>query len=155
MLVLILSFYVEGLNLFWHGFHAPIMFLFRFSFLFSFTLLLLAGFGWSKYNKEDFEQIINIFLILLLLFLIVRIIASQSSKYDYLTYTSFIFTLLFLSSYLSLFYWHQRMKGKKTFIIILFISVFIIEQGVNSTYLVKGIDADWGYTCLLYTSRCV
>ncbi|MEI5992314.1 hypothetical protein A5881_003870 [Enterococcus termitis] len=146
LLVLILSFYVEGLNLFWHGFHAPIMFLFRFSFLFSFTLLLLAGFGWSKYNKEDFEQIINIFLILLLLFLIVRIIASQSSKYDYLTYTSFIFTLLFLSSYLSLFYWHQRMKGKKTFIIILFISVFIIEQGVNSTYLVKGIDADWGYT---------
>ena len=43
--ILIASFYLEPLNLFWQGMHAPNMFLFRFAFLFSFVVVYLAGFG--------------------------------------------------------------------------------------------------------------
>ena len=42
--LLIASFYITPLNLFWHGMHAPNMFLFRYSFLFSFLVILLAGY---------------------------------------------------------------------------------------------------------------
>src|SRR5699024_9154445 len=41
--ILIASFYLVPLNLFWHGMHAPNMFLFRYAYLFSFLVLLLAG----------------------------------------------------------------------------------------------------------------
>ncbi|MBM7689837.1 copper ABC transporter permease [Enterococcus ureilyticus] len=146
LLVLVLSFYIEGLNLFWHGFHAPNMFLFRFSFLFSFTILLLAGFGWSNYKKEDFERIVNIFIGLLIFFLIVRIVTAKNDGYDYLSYTSFILTVLFLATYLSLFFWHHKMKSKKILLIGVFISIFLVELSINTAYLVKGIDDDWGYT---------
>ncbi|ALS36538.1 putative membrane protein YfhO [Enterococcus rotai] len=146
LLVLVLSFYIEGLNLFWHGFHAPNMFLFRFSFLFSFTILLLAGFGWSNYKKEDFERIVNIILGLLILFLIVRVVTAKSDGYDYLSYTSFILTVLFLAAYLSLFFWHHKMKSKRIVLISVFISIFLMELSINTAYLVKGIDDDWGYT---------
>ena len=41
LFVLLISFYITPLNLFWHGMHAPNMFLFRYSFLFSFLLFCL------------------------------------------------------------------------------------------------------------------
>ncbi|WP_086445404.1 YfhO family protein [Candidatus Enterococcus lemimoniae] len=145
LLIIIASFYFERLNLFWHGFHAPNMFLFRFSFLFSFTILLLAGYGWSKYKKEDFEKIVNIIIGLLIVFSIVRVVTAKGERYDYLTYTSFILTLIFLASYLVLFFLHHKVKGKLTILIGLFVSVFVLEIGINTVYMVRGIDNDWGY----------
>lgn len=49
--LLIGSFYFVPLNLFWHGMHAPNMFLFRYAFLLSFTVIMLAGFAWEKLNE--------------------------------------------------------------------------------------------------------
>lgn len=41
--VMVLSFWVNGLDLIWHGFKEPVWFPYRYSFLFSLFLLLLAG----------------------------------------------------------------------------------------------------------------
>ncbi|WP_375180333.1 YfhO family protein [Enterococcus rotai] len=145
LIVLVTSFYVEPLNLFWHGLHAPNMFLFRFSFLFSFTILLLAGYGWSVYKKEDFEQAVNIFLGLLVLFTVARVFTAKSQQYDYLTYTSFILTLIFLAVYLVFFFCNYKVKGQTKILICLFMGIFFFEVGVNTLLLVKGIQDDWGY----------
>ncbi|EOH94992.1 hypothetical protein UAW_02071 [Enterococcus haemoperoxidus ATCC BAA-382] len=145
LIVLIVSFYVEPLNLFWHGLHAPNMFLFRFSFLFSFTILLLAGYGWSVYKKTDFEQLVNIFIGLMVLFVVVRVVTAKSHDYEYLTHTSFILTLIFLAAYLLFFFFVYKGKGKKRVFICLFAGIYFLELGLNAQLLVKGIDADWGY----------
>ncbi|MEI5990605.1 hypothetical protein A5881_002110 [Enterococcus termitis] len=145
LLVLVASFYIEPLNLFWHGLHAPNMFLFRFSFLFSFTILLLAGYGWSVYQKEDFEQLVNIFIGLLVLFTGVRVLTAKSHHYDYLTYTSFILTLVFLAIYLVFFFFNHKDKGQTKMLVYLFMGIFFLELGVNTQLLVQGIKDDWGY----------
>lgn len=44
--VLLLSFYLKGLNMIWHGFNEPVWFPYRFSFLFSFLLLYM---GWEGF----------------------------------------------------------------------------------------------------------
>ncbi|MBO0473353.1 YfhO family protein [Enterococcus ureasiticus] len=142
---LIVSFYVEPLNLFWHGLHAPNMFLFRFSFLFSFTILLLAGHGWSVYKKENFEQLVNIFIGLMVLFTVVRIVTAKSRDYEYLTYTSFILTLVFLAAYLIFFFFIYKGRGQTKMFICLFMGIYFLELGMNTQLLVKGIENDWGY----------
>lgn len=50
--ILIASFYIVPLNLFWHGMHAPNMFLFRYAYLFSFLVILLAGYGWEQLQQK-------------------------------------------------------------------------------------------------------
>lgn len=144
--LLILSFYVEPLNLFWHGMHAPNMFLFRFSFLFSFTVLLLAGYGWSVYKKENFEQLANVFIVLMIAFTLVRVLTAKNQQYDYLTYTSFILTLIFLATYLVFFFLNHKGKVQTKAFLCLFIGIFILELGVNAQLLVTGIQEDWVYS---------
>ena len=68
--LLIASFYITPLNLFWHGMHAPNMFLFRYSFLFSFLVILLAGYGWEKFEKDDLGVLSGLILILLAILLL-------------------------------------------------------------------------------------
>jgi len=145
LLVLAASFYIEPLNLFWHGLHAPNMFLFRFSFLFSFTLLLLAGYGWSVYKKEDFERLVNIFIGLVVLFTGTRVLTAKNHQYDYLTYTSFILTLLFLAGYLIFFFVNYKGKGPTKLFLCFFLGIFFLEMAVNAQLVVKGIKEDWGY----------
>ena len=68
--LLIASFYITPLNLFWHGMHAPNMFLFRYSFLFSFLVILLVGYGWEKFEKDDLGVLSGLILILLAILLL-------------------------------------------------------------------------------------
>lgn len=145
VLLLVASFYVEPLNLFWHGFHAPNMFLFRFSFLFSFTVLLLAGYGWSVYKKENFEQLVNSFIGLLVLFTATRVLTARNQQYDYLTDTSFMLTLIFLALYLAFFFFNYKNKGQTKVFLWLFMGIFFLEVGMNTHLLVQGINDDWGY----------
>ncbi|MEI5994484.1 YfhO family protein [Candidatus Enterococcus mansonii] len=145
-LLLIGSFYFEPLNLFWQGMHAPNMFLFRYSFLFSFLVLLVAGYGLEKYETENFDQLTTIIFGLLTTFVVVKLIADRGD-YAYLSSWSFIFSLIFLSSYLVFFYFIQ--KNKKIVVSLLFLFV-CSEFVINSIELTKGIAKEWHYPARKY-----
>ncbi len=62
--MLIASFYLVPLNLFWHGMHAPNMFLFRYAYLFSFLVLLLAAKAWESIDDKTIRLIARIIIFL-------------------------------------------------------------------------------------------
>ncbi|WP_375178494.1 YfhO family protein [Enterococcus rotai] len=143
-LLLIASVYVEPLNLFWHGFHSPNMFLFRFSFLCSFLIILYAGFGLEKVTKEDFDQLFNIIIGLLLLF-IAMILFANKRRYDYITTESSLVTIVFLILYLVALFSYFRVSAVKKWIPLLLMILLFVEAGINTKGMVDGISIDWGY----------
>ncbi|MEG1863464.1 MAG: YfhO family protein, partial [Oscillospiraceae bacterium] len=62
---MLMSFYFEGLTIFWHGFIYPIWFPFRFSFVFSFFVIYLAFLFIQKIDIPKFEKIMPIFLVVI------------------------------------------------------------------------------------------
>lgn len=142
--LLIGSVYVEPLNLFWHGFHSPNMFLFRFSFLFSFLGLLLAGFSIEKVTKEDTNRLINIVLGLIFLYVTIIFLANRK-RYDYLDKTAIVASVLFLITYLILWIVYDKFNKKSLLWLSLVLLVFIGEMGLNTKRLVEGINLDWHY----------
>lgn len=142
-LILIASVYVSSLNLFWHGLHAPNMFLYRFSFLFSFLILLLAGYSLERFQKEDVEKLINVVLVLLGLFLAAYFFANKQ-RYDYVSASAFIMNIVLLILYLILFVLYQKDKLKKLLPVLAAV-VMVFEAGFNAQAMITGIKDDWGY----------
>ncbi|MGX7352248.1 hypothetical protein RU97_GL002048 [Enterococcus canis] len=140
--ILVLSFYVEPLNLFWQGMHTPNMFLFRYSFVFSFMVIFLAAKGLVVVRKEDFEQIAYIVVGLVVLFTLVRFITDRG-EYNYLYTQNYNWTLMFLLLYLLLFY--LLCKQTKHIVWLLLLGAVIMETGFNTFGLIRGIDNEWGY----------
>lgn len=142
--VLIASFYIEPLNLFWHGMHAPNMFLFRYSFLFSFLVVMLAGFGWEKFTKKDLNIMVGIVLILAVLFSM-AFFASSKDSYDFVTLKQFVLTILFLALYLvGIFFYQINQLPRKSFVFLLLLIV-TGEAYINTSFMLNGILEDWNY----------
>lgn len=142
--LLIASVYIEPMNLFWHGFHAPNMFLFRFSFLFSFLGLLLAGFGLEKATKEDGNRILNIVLGIIFLYVLIVFLANRK-RYDFLDKNAVLASVVFLIAYLLILLLKDRFKSKQTLWLCLLVAVFIGEMTLNAQKLVEGIATEWRY----------
>lgn len=142
-LILIASVYIANLNLFWHGLHAPNMFLYRFSFLFSFLIILLAGYSIEQIEKSDVEKILNSILLLLAVFLVAYFFANKQ-RYDYIQPMSFIVTIVLLALYLILLLVYKEGKLKRIVPIILAV-LMIAEAGFNTKVMLEGIKEDWGY----------
>lgn len=151
LLFFVFSVYIEPLNLAWHGFHAPNMFLFRFSFLFSFLVLVLAGYGLESYAAKDRERLLyGIFLVALSMILVV--IFSNKKRYDYLTTASFLVTIVALFCYALFFLAYRTEKWRPWYRWLLFLVTFL-EVGFNTQQLLAGISVDWGYPSRsLYTA---
>ncbi|MFD2385806.1 YfhO family protein [Enterococcus rivorum] len=152
LFLLIVSFYVEPLNLFWHGMHSPAMFLFRFSFLFSFVLILLAGYGWVKLESTDYSKIVSIVFFLLGIFVWTKFITDQG-KYDYLYTMSFVWSVLFLLIYLLFAFLLFKKKWNFSWLICLFVCLIGIEMGLNGYGLVRGILLEWNYPARSYYAK--
>lgn len=148
--LLIASFYLVPLNLFWHGMHAPNMFLFRYAYLLAFLIVMLAGYGWEQVAENQKSLLIS--LGAWLLAFTVTYFSLPKDKYDYLTILSFVLTLVFLLVYgvLTLFYRKGKLTTKRfTLFLLLFIS---LEMGVNTNGMIRGILDDWNYASRsLYT----
>ncbi|MHC5228451.1 YfhO family protein [Enterococcus sp. LJL99] len=142
--VLIASFYIVPLNLFWHGMHAPNMFLFRYSFLFSFLVVLLAGYGWEKFATDDLGILTGSTLILIAVFAIAEG-TSSSKSYEFVTLTSFILTVLFLLLYLAGIAFYQLKKVPMQQLVILLLLLVCAEAFINTKLMVDGILDDWNY----------
>ena len=142
--ILIASFYIAPLNLFWHGMHAPNMFLFRYSFLFSFLVVLLAGYGWEKFETDDLGLLTGSTLVLIAVFAIAEG-TSGSKSYEFVTLTSFILTVLFLLLYLAGIAFYQLKKVPMQHLVILLLLLVCSEAFINTKLMVDGILDDWNY----------
>lgn len=142
--ILIASFYIAPLNLFWHGMHAPNMFLFRYSFLFSFLVVLLAGYGWEKFETDDLGLLTGSTLVLIAVFAIAEG-TSGSKSYEFVTLTSFILTILFLLLYLAGIAFYQLKKVPMQHLVILLLLLVCSEAFINTKLMVDGILDDWNY----------
>lgn len=142
--ILIASFYLVPLNLFWHGMHAPNMFLFRYSYLFSFLVLLLAAQSWEKVQENDHKRLLGVIIVLAAAFATAWGIKPVDS-YTYVTLTSFILTLVFLGLYaLTIGLFQQHPFDWKRLSILLLL-VMTAEAAVNTNSMIHGILDDWNY----------
>lgn len=143
-IILIASFYLVPLNLFWHGMHAPNMFLFRYAYLFSFLVILLAGYGWEKLEQNDHGLFVGITLILAAIFSISWALKPAES-YTYVTTTSFILTVVFLVLYAIAVGFFQLKKIPMKQLSILLLLLMSSEAIVNTNSMIHGILDDWNY----------
>ena len=149
--ILIASFYLVPLNLFWHGMHAPNMFLFRYAYLFSFLVLLLAGKGWEKIEQDDRGLLLGIILVVAALFAVAWGIKPEGS-YTYVTMTSFVLTVVFLGIYAFAVGFYQHKKLSFNHLSILLLLIMSAEALVNTNSMIHGILDDWNYASRsLYT----
>lgn len=143
-IILIASFYLEPLNLFWHGFHAPNMFLFRFSFLFSLLVIMVAGYGWQAFGKEDRGYFVGTALVLPILFVIAKFTATKDS-YDYVSPINVLLSILFIALYLTAIIFFQLKKISSRRLAILLLLMVSGEAFLNTSYMINGILGDWNY----------
>ncbi|MFD2307489.1 YfhO family protein [Enterococcus termitis] len=142
--ILIASFYITPLNLFWHGMHAPNMFLFRYSFLFSFLVVLLAGYGFEKFKTDDLGLLAGTTIILIAVFALAEGTKSVTS-YEYIPISAFILTVVFLLLYLAGIAFYQLKKIPMHYLIILLLMLVSTEAFINTNSMLKGILDDWHY----------
>ncbi|MBM7711888.1 YfhO family protein [Enterococcus xiangfangensis] len=148
--ILIASFYIQPLNLFWQGMHAPNMFLFRYAYLLSFLVITLAAWGWEKLARENVLQLVAACLLLIACFAIFW--GMKGKDYSYLKPISLYITLGFLAIYALLFTgFHSNKIPVKTLSLLLLV-LMCAEAAVNSDFMVRGILKDWNYASRsLYT----
>ena len=139
---LIVSFYIEALDLFWQGMHTPNMFLHRYAWIFS-TLLIYTAAEVLNRLKE-----IKIWNFLVSLFLIVTGFLATiylKSHYSFLTDLNILLTLEFLVVY-SLLLLAVIKKFISVNLFAILISLFImVEMSLNASSQMDGIAKEWGF----------
>lgn len=143
-ILLIASFYLTPLNLFWHGLHAPNMFLFRYSFLYSFLIVLLAGYGWEEFKQEEVSLFGGMILLLIALFVIAEGTKNHGS-YRYISLTTFVITITFLFLYFFVLTFYQLKKISIRHLVIFLLILTSGEALINSREMILGILDDWNY----------
>ena len=148
--ILIASFYIETLDLFWQGMHTPNMFLHRYAWIFS-TLLIYTAAEVLNRLKE-----IKIWNFLVSLFLVVTGFLATiylKSHYSFLTDLNILLTLEFLVVY-SLLLLAVIKKFISVNLFAILISLFIIlEISLNASSQMDGIAKEWGFASRSAYSR--
>ena len=142
LIILIASFYLEPLDLFWQGMHAPNMFLHRYAWVFSFILIYMSAETLSRTSQWTLKLITPNFLFLAIGF---GLTFFYSDHYPFLTSANFMLTgSLLLAYFIILFSLIKNYIDSQWFK--LFLSFFmILEVSLNSFYYVKGLSAEWNF----------
>lgn len=149
--ILIASFYLVPLNLFWQGMHAPNMFLFRYAYLFSFLVIMLAGYGWEQFKVQHWPKLVAIMIGLMLVFCLAMGLRGDH-EYTYVKFGSFVLTICFLLLYILVFTFTAKNSFTKKTARILLLAVVCSEAAINTNGMVHGILNDWNYASRsLYT----
>lgn len=148
--ILIASFYIQPMNLFWHGMHAPNMFLFRYAYLLSFLVITLAAWGWEKLDRENMLQLVAACLLLIAVFAIFW--GMKGKDYHYLKPISLYLSVGFVAAYALLFTGHYFNKIPLKTLTIILLLIMSSEAFINSDFMARGILKDWNYASRsLYT----
>ena len=147
---LIVSFYIEALDLFWQGMHTPNMFLHRYAWIFS-TLLIYTAAEFLNRLRE-----IKIWNFLVSLFLVVTGFLATiylKSHYSFLTDLNILLTFEFLVVY-SLLLLAVIKKFISVNLFAILISLFImVEMSLNASSQIDGIAKEWGFASRSAYSR--
>ena len=139
---LIVSFYIEALDLFWQGMHTPNMFLHRYAWIFSTLLIYTAA---EVLNRLKEIKIWN--FLVSLFFVVAGFLATiyLKSHYSFLTDLNILLTLEFLVVY-SLLLLAVIKKFISVNLFAILISLFImVEISLNASSQIDGIAKEWGF----------
>lgn len=139
---LIVSFYIEALDLFWQGMHTPNMFLHRYAWIFSTLLIYTAA---EVLNRLKEIKIWN--FLVSLFFVVAGFLATiyLKSHYSFLTDLNILLTLEFLVVY-SLLLLAVIKKFISVNLFAFLISLFImVEISLNASSQMDGIAKEWGF----------
>jgi putative membrane protein len=138
--ILVSSFYLQPLDLFWQGMHAPNMFLHRYSWTFSIVIIFLAAESLERLKEFKLTNILVSFSILGFGFISTFIFKKH---YKFLGSVNFILTLEFLVAYLLIF-WAYTKKYIPSKIFTVSTLLFVcFELSLNSFYQIEGIAKEW------------
>ena len=138
----LLVFYLEALDLFWQGMHAPNMFLHRYAWIFSTLLIYISAEVLNRFKDIKLWNIL--FSMTFLLFGYLATIYFKN-HYSFLTKLNILLTLEFLVVYLLLL---LALIKKTDFSKNLFNSYLIFtisEISFNASSQLNGITKEWGF----------
>ncbi|WP_105144136.1 YfhO family protein [Streptococcus suis] len=138
----IASFYLQPLNLFWQGMHAPNMFLYRYAWVLSTILIYLAAETLQRLEHVTMKQLIFPFAILIIGYLLTYLFREQ---YDFLADVNFLLTLEFLFAYLILFWAFLKYRLPLTWVSLAFLAFGLFETGIHTQYQVQGLANEWHF----------
>jgi uncharacterized membrane protein YfhO len=128
--VLLLSFYVQALNLIWHVFNSPVGFPFRYSFLFSFLLITLAYEGFIRFDLRHFKPAAMITAAV-----VISLFVAQTTP---LSPPLLYITLILVIIYCGLLTLQKKIPQK--IIITAFIFLLFFEFGINSLLTLRSFS---------------
>lgn len=144
LFIVFISFNISAMNLFWQGMHSPYMFLFRYSYLFSFIVVMLAGYGFTHYQRSDNGRVIMIIISLVALFLGVKYLLPES-LYTYLEQDSLYLTVLLLMIYAIVFALSGFNRTIRKKVAVILVIVMVSEAVINMKTMINGVLEDWNY----------
>ncbi|HFR4577243.1 TPA: YfhO family protein [Streptococcus suis] len=139
---IIASFYLQPLNLFWQGIHAPNMFLYRYAWVLSIVIIYLAAETSTYLTSIKIWQICLPFTILSTGFILTYIFKNH---YDFLNTVNFLLSFEFLFAYLVLFVSLHYFKFDIKWIPLSFLLFTLLELGLHTHYQVQGISDEWHF----------
>lgn len=140
VLITTISFYIEPLDLFWQGMHAPNMFLHRYAWLFSLLIVLLAAETLNHLENLTLKKVFCVTTILLLGWLLTFLFHQ---KYSFLTTTQIILTVIFTLSYL-LIVISVNTRDISQKLLMFFVLIFtMLEISTNTYYMISGLSEEW------------
>lgn len=142
LIIIIASFYLEALDLFWQGMHAPNMFLHRYAWIFSTLLIYISA---EVFNKVKDIKLWNILFSMTLLLSGYLTTIYFKNHYSFLTKLNILLTLEFLVVYLLLLLaLIKKLISLKIFSILILIFT-ISEISFNASSQLNGITKEWGF----------
>ena len=142
LIIIIASFYLEALDLFWQGMHAPNMFLHRYAWIFSTLLIYISAEVLNRFKDIKLWNIL--FSMTFLLFGYLATIYFKN-HYSFLTKLNILLTLEFLVVYLLLLLaLIKKLISPKIFSILILIFT-VSEISFNASSQLNGITKEWGF----------
>ena len=141
-IIIIASFYLEVLDLFWQGMHAPNMFLHRYAWIFSTLLIYISA---EVFNRVKDIKLWNVLFSIILLLSGYLATIYFKNHYSFLTKLNILLTLEFLVVYLLLLLaLIKKLISPKIFSILILIFI-LSEVSLNATSQFNGISKEWGF----------
>ena len=142
LIIIIASFYLEALDLFWQGMHAPNMFLHRFAWIFSTLLIYISA---EVLNRVKDIKLWNVLFSITLLLSGYLATIYFKNHYSFLTKLNILLTLEFLVVYLLLLLaLIKKLISLKIFSILILIFT-VSEISFNASSQLNGITKEWGF----------
>ncbi|HFI2447466.1 TPA: YfhO family protein [Streptococcus suis] len=136
------SFYLQPLNLFWQGMHAPNMFLYRYAWVLSTVLIYLAAETIIRLKQISLKNFYGVITFLTLGFLLTFFFREQ---YAFLEDVNFLLTLEFLILYSILFLLLFRHRLSAKWIATIFLLFGLFEISIHTHYQVQGLSQEWHF----------